>query len=410
MIIQIIVLIVLIILSGVFSSAEIAMFSLSEFKIRHLVDIKKRHAKLLQKLKSKSHKLLITILIGNNVVNIASAAIATALAIDAFDNAGIGIATGVMTLLILIFGEIVPKAFATKNASKIALFMAPIINGLMYIFYPLVYVFDKLTTSIVPADSSILPKVTEEEVRDIVDLSGEQGSIKKLEKEMIQNIFDLDDTTVEEIMTPRPDVIAFENTKTVEEIIDKIKESGLSRIPVYKDELDNTTGFIHVKDLLYIDPHTKLKNIARQTFFVPENKRVDQMLREFKSKKMHLAMIVNEHGTVVGLITIEDLLEEIVGEIYDETDTVEEVESDVKQLNDSEFLIKGRAEIDIVEEALGIPIHDEDNSTISGFIMTKMNRIPKEEDRFRHEGFLFVVKKIENQRIELVLAKKIKQV
>lgn len=405
---QIILLVVLVLLSGVFSSTEIAMFSISEFKIRHLVETKKRNALLLQKLKKKSHKLLIIILIGNNVVNIASASIATAIAIDMFDNAAIGIATGVMTLIILVFGEIVPKAFATKNSQRIALGMAPIINFLMKMFYPFVVVFDKLTNSIVPADTSILPRVTEEEVRDIVDLSEEQGSIKELEKEMIQNIFALDDTTVEEIMTPRPDIVAFEVSKTIEDVIDQIKKTGLSRIPIFEDELDNTKGFIHAKDLLSVDPHTQLTDLARAVFFVPETKRVDQLLREFKQKKMHIAMVVNEHGTVVGLITIEDLLEEIVGEIYDETDAMEELENDVKKINDSEFLIKGRAEIDDVEDALGIQIHDDDNSTISGFIMSKLNRIPQEEERFRHEGYLFVVKKVENQRIELVLVKRIK--
>lgn len=410
MITQIIILIMLVLLSGVFSSTEIAMFSLSKLKVRHLVENKRKNAKLLQKLKFKSHKLLITILIGNNVVNIAAASIATAIAIDLFDNAGIGIATGIMTLIILIVGEIVPKAFATKHAQTIALGMAPVINVMMQICYPLVYVFDKLTSSIVPADENIVPRVSEEEVRDIVDLSGEQGSIKELEKEMIQNIFDLDDTTVDEIMTPRPGIIAFESNLTVDQVIVQIKQTGLSRIPIYEGELDNTLGFIHAKDLLAVNPNTPLKELLRRIFFVPETKRVDQLLREFKSKKMHLAMIVNEHGTIVGLITIEDLLEEIVGEIYDETDSKEELEEDVKKINDTEFLIKGWAELDDVEEALEIEIHDDDNTTISGFIMRKMNRIPQVEERFRYEGYLFVVKKVENQRIELVLAKKIMNV
>jgi CBS domain containing-hemolysin-like protein len=172
-------------------------------------------------------------------------------------------------------------------------------------------------------------------------------------------------------MTPRPDIIAFEDTQSVEEVIEKIKKTGLSRIPIYEHDLDNTIGFIHAKDLIDINHQTQLKHLLRRVFFVPESKRVDQLLREFKSKKMHLAMIVNEHGTVVGLITIEDLLEEIVGEIYDETDTQEEVESDIKKLNDEEFLIKGGAELDEVESALGVPLHDEDNTTMSGFIFSK---------------------------------------
>lgn len=407
MITKIIVLVVLVLLSGVFSSTEIAMFSLSKLKVRNLVENKRKNAKLLQKLKFKSHKLLITILIGNNIVNIAAASIATAIAIGIFDSAGIGIATGVMTLLILIVGEIVPKAFATNHATKIALNMAPVIDFMMKLFYPFVFLFDKITCSIVPADENIVPRVSEEEVRDIVDLSGEQGSIKKLEKEMIQNIFDLDDTTVEEIMTARPDIIAFDNTQTVEQVIVQIKETGLSRIPIYEGDLDNTIGFIHAKDLLAVDPQTPLTSLLRRIFFVPETKRVDQLLREFKSKKMHLAMIVNEHGTVVGLITIEDLLEEIVGEIYDETDSKEELEEDVKKINDTEFLIKGWSELDDVEKALDIYLKDEENTTISGFIMSKLNRVPQEEERFRHDGYLFVVKKVGNQRIELVLAKKI---
>jgi len=411
MITELIILFFLIVLSGIFSSSELAIFSLSEVKIHHLIERKVPNAALLDKLKQDSHKLLITILIGNNIVNIASASIATALALTLFEgNVAIAISTGVMSLLILMFGEIIPKAFATKNSKPIALFMAPILNFLMYLFYPLVYVFDKLTSTVVSDDDGDASLVTEEEVRDILKISEEQGSIKEQEEQMIQNIFKLDDTFADDAMTPRPDIFSFEADKTVEEIRSVIKESGYSRVPIYEGDLDNTVGIIFAKDLLGLDDHITLRDIMRPVFFVPETKKIDSLLRDFKAKQMHIAMVVNEHGTVVGLITIEDLLVEIVVDIYDEMDTPAEdnVEGFVKHQKTGELLVKGKIELEELESILGIVIADKtENNTLSGLFMDKLNRIPEVGEELVIEGYLFKVQTMDQNRIEDVEIKKL---
>jgi CBS domain containing-hemolysin-like protein len=409
MIIELVLLVILIFLSAIFSSSELAVFSLSDAKIHHFVEKKLRNAGLLQRLKKDSHKLLITILIGNNIVNIASASIATALSFKFFSgNSAIAIATGAMTLIILTFGEIIPKAFATRKAKSIALFMAPVIQFLMIIFYPLVLLFDFLTSSVV-SDDDELELVTEDEVRDIVKMSEEQGEIKEQEEEMIQNIFKLDDTFAEDAMTPRPDIYSFEADKTVGEVRLLIKESGFSRVPVYEGDLDNTVGVIYAKDLLGLDDGVGLKTIMRPVFFVPETKKVDSLLRDFKAKKIHIAMVVNEHGTVVGLITIEDLLEEIVGEIYDEMDSpTDGVEGLLKKGDRGELFVRGKIELDELEKLLDVHFDDGlENNTLSGLFMEKLNRVPEEDEELVLHGFSFVVRKMNQNRIEEVEIKKI---
>ncbi|MGE0792743.1 MAG: hemolysin family protein [Candidatus Woesearchaeota archaeon] len=406
---QIVLLILLVALSGFFSCSETAMFSLSELKIHHLVEQKKRGAKILQKLKQDSHKLLITILIGNNLVNIAAASIATSIALDIFGSVGIGIATGIMTLTILIVGEIIPKAFASIHAESISLTFAVFIDLLKKLIYPLVWFFDKVVVKLIPKGDPFSIELTEEEVIDIVDLSGRQGSIKLQEKEMIKNIFHLDDTPISEVMTPRPDVLAFEDHLSVKDVINEIKEQGYSRMPIYNEDLDHITGILYTKDLLGVDENKKIKSLAKSPLFVPETKLADQLLKEFKQRKMHLAVVVNEHGTMLGIVTIEDLLEEIVGEIYDETDTAEDITPDIKKINQTDFVIKGKADLSDVEEVLGIELDDGNNSSFSGFIMKHLSHIPKEDEHFKLHGYKFVVKEIGHHRVEKVFVIKLKE-
>lgn len=403
---SILTLIILILLSAVFSGTEIAMFSLSDLKIRHLVDKGTRGAKLLSSLKKDSHKLLITILIGNNIVNIASASFATVLAIQLFGNVGVGIATGVMTFLILIFGEIIPKAFATKNAQQIALIMAPVINVLKYLFYPFVLFFNLITRCVVSEDSS-MEQLTEDEVKDMLKISGEQGEIKHQEEEMIRNIFKLDDTVAEQVMTPRPEVFALEAHQTVGEVKSLVLDKGFSRIPVYENDLDKIKGLLYVKDILGIGNHVKIGTILRPVFFVLETKRVDLLLYDFKQKQSHLAIVVNEHGTVLGIITIEDLLEEIVGEIYDETDNPEDGKL-ITQIDEVTYLISGKTELSDVESLLKISLQTRsENNTLSGFLIDALSRMPKENDEVWVDGFLFKIISIDDTKIlEVEVTKK----
>jgi putative hemolysin len=407
MINSIILLIVLIFLSALFSGTEIAMFSLSDHKIRHLIEKKVRGAKLLYSLKNDSHKLLITILIGNNVVNIGAASLATFLALELFGNVGVGIATGVMTFLILFFGEIIPKAFATKNAQPIALFTAQIINILKYLFYPFVLFFNMITKLVIPTNQANSEDLlTEDEVKGMLKLSGEQGEIKQQEQEMIQNIFKLDDTVAEQIMTPRPKVFALEKNSKLGDVLDLILEKGYSRIPIYENELDSIEGVVYVKDLLGADLSKKLSDFMRTAFFVLESKKIDSLLYDFKQKQSHLAIVVNEHGTVVGVISIEDLLEEIVGEIYDETDDPLE-ESSIKKLSEGHYLILGDAELTDVDKLLSISICSRtENNTLSGLLVEALTRIPSVGEKISLQNYVFTILAVDETKILEIEAKK----
>lgn len=412
MIWSLLLLLLLILLSGFFSSAETAMMSIPEVRLRHLIDQKIKYASQLFRLRKNSHKLLITILIGNNLVNIGSATLATTLSIKLFALIGwsgamvLGITTGIMTLLILTFGEIVPKSVASKHSQQLALAYTPVMSFLLKALYPIVIVFDKLTIALMKNKSTnTQPLLTEEEVQTIIKLSEEEGSIKEEEKEMIQNIFKLDNISIGAIMTARPDVFAFEQTKLVSDVIKSIISEGYSRIPLYSEDLDNVTGILYTKDLIGVDLNTPLSKLKREAYFVPKTKNVDEMLNEFKKKKLHMAIVLNEHSTMIGVVTIEDLLEEIVGEIYDETDDQQEMNDVIKNGKHS-YLLRGRAEIEFVSKKLNVEFDEDEYETISGFLMSELDRIPKEGDEVKFDNFIFKVEKIANNRIELVSAVK----
>ncbi len=402
---KIIILLISIILSGFFSSSELAFFSISTIELRRLVKKKVKHAVLVEKLKSNPHRLLSTILIGNNLVNIGGSAIATALAIDMFGNTGVGIATGIMTFLILVFGEIIPKSYATRNAAKIALRIANIMRFLTYLFYPLVILFDAITKIFTPKISK-RPLVTEEELIDITALSEEEGSIKSREKKMIHKVFELDDIEVKEIMTPRPDVFALDYSEKVLKVSNDIIGSGLSRIPVYDKKLDNIKGVVYTKELIsvLIDKNKRdratLKDIMRKPFFVPENKITDALLREFQKNRIHVAIVVDEYGVVTGLVTIEDILEELVGDIFDETDESEKL---VKASGKKGFLILGKADIEDVNEMTGLRIEDDEGyETISGYILEKIGKIPQEGESFEIGKLTVKILGMKGNRIQKV--------
>jgi len=317
---QVLTLLLLIILSGFFSSAETALFSISKTRAVHVSKDGKKTSRLIKKMKTDPHTLLTTILIGNNLVNVAAAALATTLAIKAFPNFAVGIATGGMTFLILVFGEVFPKSIATRNNLLIARIAIYPVYWLSLIFFPVIKFLNFIPwlTGRIKTPSTI----TEEELITFVEVVEEEGKIKEEEKELIHNIFEFDDTNASEIMTPRADMFVVDadiplNTK---EIID----SGFSRIPVIKDSIDQVIGILNIKDLfMHIakgEPQMDARKIMRTPYFIPENKKLDTLLHQFKNTKNHMAIVVDEHGGVSGLITLEDALEEIVGEIEDETD------------------------------------------------------------------------------------------
>ena len=405
-------LIVMIGLSGFFSGAEVALVSVSKLKAKQLFEENKKRAKYLYYLKENFQKTLITILIGNNLVNIAGSALATKLALDYFGDAGVGIATGVMTFLILTFGEVIPKTFCAKHSLKISLLISPIIYGLMVMLKPFVWGFYRFSLYV----NKFGPQthadyiVTEQELKYMIRIGEQQGQIKPLEKEMIQNILKFDDTMVGQVMTPRNEIFALEGNLTIKEAIPLIIGQGYSRIPIYEGKLDKIKGVLVVSDLLSIlnknGTKKKLKQITHEAIFVLEHKKTDALLRELQHKSSHMAIVVNEHGSVEGVVTIEDLLEEIVGDIYDETD---EVEIMIRNQGRNQWLVLGKTPVKLINKKLklGLPMKDS-FTTISGLIHDSLSKVPKKGDfcDIEDKNIRLTVKTVEGPQIlEVIITK-----
>lgn len=404
-------LIVLLFLSGFFSASEIALVSLSSYRVRHMVTEKRVCATHIKRLKDNPHRMLTTILIGNNVVNIGASALTTVVMLNMFESYAVGITTGVMTFLILVFGELTPKSIATRNNEKVAQVVAPVLWFMSIILSPLLFFFEKLTNVIMfllgvkEADSSI----TEEEIKTIVEEAEEEGTIKEMEKEMIHNIFEFDDINTSEIATPRTDMVVIEAKKTVVDAVKLISRKKLSRIPVYAGHKDNIVGIVYVKDLLkYMstaaNKKKKISSVMKKPFFVPETKNVSNLLRLFQKRKEQMAIVVDEHGHVTGLITLEDVLEEIVGEIMDETD---KVDPHIEKAGKDAWFVSGRADIDEVNETLNMHLKGDEYDTFGGFVLDYTEKIPDEGEEFKYKNFFLKIEEREGNRILKVKVKKI---
>jgi len=401
MVSQLSILLILLLLSGFFSSAETALFSISQTRARHLAKEKDRTYQLIKRMKDDPHRLLTTILIGNNVVNVAASAIATALTINLFANYAVGLATGVMTFLILVFGEVIPKSFATRNNVLIARLTIFPIYWMSLLFYPIILFLNFIPR--ITGKMSKTPSATEEELITFVEAVEEQGVIKEEEREMIHNVFELDDTSASEIMTPRADMFVVDANEPLD--FKAIADSGFTRIPVIDDDIDHVIGILNIKDIFMhqatSDAPVDVRAIMRPPYFVPENKKLDRMLHQFKARKNHMAIIVDEYGGVSGLITLEDALEELVGEIRDETD---KEEPHIVRRKPREWVVLGKSEIDEVNHKIGMPIPDsKEYDTFSGFILDTIGRIPEEDEVFTIAGYKVVVLEMDGNRIKRYL-------
>jgi putative hemolysin len=394
---QIILLIILLFLSAFFSSSETALFSISRTKARHLSKQRGKANALIYRLKEDPHRLLSTILIGNNIVNVAASALAAVLALRLFPNYALGLATGVMTFLILVFGEVFPKSMATRNNVLIARLIIFPIYWCSVLFWPVVFFLDfipKLTGKI-----KRTPTVTEEELMTFVEVVEEEGEIKEEEKVLIHNIFEFDDTNASEIMTPRADMFVIEADAPLD--LKSITEEGFTRIPVIENTIDNVVGILNLKDVLAHQAQDKelpsVRQLMRPAYFVPEHKKLDSLLHQFKKRKNHMAIVVDEHGGVAGLITLEDALEELVGEIRDETDKEEPL---IVKKKDKEWIVMGKTDIDAVNNVIGMHIPDSpEYSTFSGFMLERIGRIPSENEEFTVGEFNIIVKSKDGNRI-----------
>ncbi len=414
-IIQIIILIILLLLSGFFSGSETALVSVNKLRIRKLAEEQVKGAVAANNLLQRPNRMLATILLGNNLINVLAAAIATNLAIAFFGSTGIGIATGVMTLLILIFGEITPKGYATVNAEKVAMRVAGPISVLCRVLSPVVWVVTILTRrliNLVGGDPGIVaPFVTEEEIKFLVEIGEEEGVIEKDEKEMIEGVFEFAETTAKEVMVPRIDIRRLDAEETLSAALEHLLSTGHSRTPVIEGSIDNIIGILYTKDLLkYLKEGKKdipVKDIIREAHFVPESKPLDELMKEMREKKIQMAIVVDEYGGTAGLVTLEDLLEEIVGEILDEHD-VEEV--GIRPLEDGSYVVDARMDIDEINASLGLNLPSEEFDSIGGLLFNLLGKIPVVGDRVEVNGVELIVEKMRIRRITRIrIVKKLEE-
>jgi putative hemolysin len=394
----------LLILSGFFAATETALFSVNKVKIRRLAEEGNRKAKRLNKMLGNPNRLKSTILIGNNVVNIGATALATSLAIGLFGSKGAGIATAVMTTLILVLGEITPKTLAARKAEAFSLAVGNCLNYLGIVLSPLISFLDFLTRGLVQVmggEKKEHPFITEEELRMLVNVGEEEGFIDEDEREMIDSILEFDDTLVREVMVPRIDIIAVSVNEPLEEIINLVLEVGHSRIPVYEQNIDNIIGVLYAKDLLKPLSNREeeipaVRQLIRPAYYVPETKKVRDLLKELRKEKVHMAIVLDEYGGTAGLVTIEDLIEEIVGDIQDEYDQ-EEVR--IETLPDGSYLVDARTSIYDINELLDLDLPDDEFDTISGLVFHSLGRIPNSGQELELGDLYVVVKEVIGRRI-----------
>ena len=400
---NILILVILIILSGFFSGTETALMSLSMIKVSSLVKQKKKGSHTLHRLKQHPHKLIITILIGNNLVNIGAAALATVVFTDLFGSKGVGIATGIMTFLILVFGEITPKTFAAQNAEKISLLIARPIEIMYYILSPIVIIFEFLTKTI----SNIFgakkkSEISEEELKIIVTMGRKEGIISKEAAEMMHNVIKFEGVKISEIMTGKKAMKLVDGKSKLKDVLNFVVKSPYSRFPVYLKTKENIIGVLDVDDILKYVKNKKLdikiKTISRPISFVLESKDVTELLSEFEGKKIPMAIVIKQ-GKITGLITVEDILEEIVGEIFDKSirNKVHIKEQDHKLIR-----IDAKASIEEINQILHLGLRKGHFQTIAGFIKHHLKKTPKTGDKIKLKKVTIIVDKIIRNKIKSV--------
>ena len=406
-VLQIVLLVFLLAGSAFFSASETALMSLSKIRIRYMEDEGVKGAKLVASLIEKSSDLLSSILVGNNIVNIAATSVSTALFMSIFGSQGVAIATAVMTVLVLIFGEITLKTIAANSPEKVALLVSKPINLIMKIVKPLVWVFNLLTGVIFKLmgidNDGVKPFITEEELKTMVNVSHEEGVLEMEEREIINNVFQFGDMQAKEAMVQRLDMVAVNIEDSYDEIIEMFKSEKLSRLPVYEESIDDIVGILNVKDIIFLSDEEienfDIKDYIREAFFTYEFKKITQLLEEMKKEKSQMAIVVDEYGGTAGLLTIEDLVEVIVGDIDDEYD---EEEEEIVKVSENEYLVEGSTKIIDVNETLGINLESEEFDSIGGFIIGYLKHIPEENELIEVENVKFNIESIDKNRINKI--------
>ncbi|MBU3099611.1 MULTISPECIES: HlyC/CorC family transporter [Clostridium] len=400
---QIICLIILLLCSAFFSASETALMTLSKIRLRNMVESKIKGANIINKLLQNPSKLLGGILVGNNIANIGASALATSLAITHFKDSGVAIATFTMTILVLIFAEITPKSLAAQNSEKIALKIAKPLSLITFILNPLITVLIYITNTIIKMLGGEVnksrPFITEEELKTMVSVSHEEGMLEGEEKQMIYNVFDFRDSQANDVMTPRTDMIVANSNSTYAELINIFREEQFSRLPIYKDTIDNIIGILYIKDLIFFEDGKedfKIEKHMRTPYFTYEFKRTADLFADMRLKRIPISIILDEYGGTAGLVTFEDLVEEIVGDIDDEYD--DDIDK-IQVIKEDEFIVAGDTKISMVNEMIGLNIESDDFDSIGGFVTGLLGRLPNTGETINYNDTKFIVQDISKNRI-----------
>ncbi len=403
---QISVLILLLGLSAFFSAAEAAFLSISKIQVRKFLRENKYGSGTLDRIKKNPRRIIITLLIGNNLVNVAASALFTVMTINLFGSATVGIATGIVTLALLVFGEITPKSFATVNAEKVALATARPVELISYALFPIVIIFEK-AVSLITKSKKIEAGALEAELKSLIELGYEEGHVKSEEKEMIENVLQFNDITVREVMTHSNEMRMLESSLTLKEAMVQIIDDGFSRYPVYEKTKDNIIGVVLVKDVMINlfegKNEEKLAALAKPIPFVTQHKIISELFKDLQEKQTHMAIVVNDHGEVMGLVTVEDLLEELVGEIIDESDVKETL---IKRIDKNKILVHGKTALKDINRFFHTTIPGKPTDTISSIILKQIKRFPKQGEIVTiNRNDLLIVEKSPKEIIKVEITK-----
>ena len=403
---QIIVLVILLILSGFFSMSETALMALSKIRIRHMVEDGVKGAKLVEKLTEDPNKLLGAILIGNNIVNILASSLATTLFVSLVGPGGVGIATGVMIVLVLIFGEITPKSIAKQKSEQVSLKVSKPISVMVKLFKPFIGIFTFISSGFIrllggdPKASE--PFITEEELKTMVGVSEEEGVLEDVEKEMIFNVFDFADAQAKDVMVQRVDIVAVDSEATYEDVLEVIKKEQFSRIPVYNQTIDDIVGVLYVKDLIIAGQNKdgfKVTDYMREPYYTFEFKKIKELFNEMKKTRNHISVVLDEYGGTVGIVTIEDLIEEVFGDIEDEYD---DYENEIEVIKEDEYVVDGSARLDDISDLIGVNMESEEFDSVGGLIIGELGRFPENKEEVNLSNIKFVVEEVDKNRIKKV--------
>ena len=404
--IQLLVLIVLLALSAFFSSSETALTTVNKIRIRTLAEAGDSRAIILLKVIEEQGKMLSAILIGNNIVNLTASSLMTTLTINLFGSKAVGLATGILTLLILVFGEITPKTLSTISAETIALKDAKIIYSLMLVLTPVIYVVNQLSLAVLLLmrvdPNAKRDTITEDELRTIVEVSHEEGVIETEEKKMINNVFDFGDSVAKDVMVPRIDMTMADVNASYDELIDIFREEKYTRIPVYEENTDNVIGIVNMKDLLLIDnrEHFHIRDYLREPLYTYEYKKTAELMVEMRQTFNNIVIVLDEYGATAGLITLEDMLEEIVGEIRAEYD--EDEEDSLIETAPGQYSVEAAMKLDDLNDRLGLELESEDYDSVGGLVIGLLDHLPDAGEEVIDNGIQFIVEKVDKNRIDRI--------